>query len=56
MNAIVEVRQAFLESLYLYLSYYTECPISSTNFTAVRLCRVTFKIVTGQLTNQIAGI
>ena len=25
----------------LYLFYYTECPISTTNFTAVRHCRVT---------------
>ena len=33
----------------LYLFYYTECPISTTNFTAVRHCRVTFKIVTRQI-------
>ena len=30
----------------LYLFYYTECPISTTNFATVRHCRVTFKIVT----------
>ena len=33
----------------LFLFYYTECPISSTNFTALRHCRVTFKIVTWQI-------
>ena len=30
----------------LYLFYYTECPISTTYFTTVRHCRVTFKLVT----------
>ena len=30
----------------IYLFYYTECPISITNFTTMRHCRVTFKIVT----------
>ena len=30
----------------LYLFYYTEYPISTTNFTVVRHCPVTFKIVT----------
>ena len=33
----------------LYLFHYTECPISTTNFTAVRHCRVTFKIVIRQI-------
>ena len=30
----------------LYLFYCTECPISTTNFTALKHCGVTFKIVT----------
>ena len=29
----------------LYLFYYTECPISTTSFNALRHCRVTFKII-----------